>query len=170
MGYNKEEIEGITLSLVGDYDSSKLPIQFFTIIEKIEKPITIYSASFKDKWISWMTKRIWSEYEIYINREQADVRKRFSTAHELGHIILWHLSNQYERIDYKMRKDGWYNPEELKEEKEANLFASALLMPAHLVQKLFSENKQIYEMSSIFWVSDQAIRIRLFNLWYTFDE
>lgn len=170
MAYNKEEIEGITSYFTAWYSSWKLPINFSAILQKTKKVVRMYAAEFDNNDISWITKRIGTEYEIYVNRDQAETRQRFSKAHEFGHVVLWHLDNEYEKVDFKMRKNGWYTKEELQEEKEANLFASALLMPAHLIQELYNAGKSVYEMAMAFGVSDQAIRIRLFNLWYTVDE
>ena len=54
------------------------------------------------------------------------------------------------------------------EEKEANWFASALLMPAEMLDKQIKKNKgvDLDTLADFFWVSTSALKIRLFNLWY----
>ncbi len=91
---------------------------------------------------------------IFIPRCIPKVRQRFSIAHELGHILLGHPpSLLYER-----------NKNDL-EEREANIFASELLMPKPLIYRLghkFFFNAKL--LSLIFRVSEESMKIRLREL------
>jgi len=80
----------------------------------------------------------------------------FTAAHELGHLVL-HLD------DYQVdRKD-----EEAKQEKEANLFASHLLMPPAVFQKEWNETygmsfvDRVFKVKRMFRVSYRTVLYRL---------
>jgi len=77
-------------------------------------------------------RRTGERFEITIRRNHVQTRKRFSLAHELGHLFLhmgylvnperWGHSSEY--CDSVYHRFGYGI-----EEEEANLFAAALLMP-----------------------------------------
>lgn len=107
-------------------------------------------------------------------------RKRFTIAHELGHFVLNHqrvgafvdTPSEYFTILYRDQKSS---TGEFWQEREANAFAAALLMPR---KALLEEMKKIWENDSIlrseedvveilarkFEVSTQAMAFRLTNL------
>lgn len=99
---------------------------------------------------------------IFINKDQYITRKRFTLAHELGHIALNH----------KLELDNI--PDNVRE-TEANTFASLLLCPPFIVLKTLESYRYytnitdeiIERLSSDFIVSEEAMRIVLHNLtWY----
>lgn len=82
-------------------------------------------------------------------------RRRFSVAHEIGHIILGH-TNPDEYGDVKKSKAN--------EEAEANEFAAELLMPLEFLKKdLATGISGPKELSKRYRVSEQAMWIRLEN-------
>jgi len=108
---------------------------------------------------------------IGVMKYQATVRKRFTVAHELGHLLLHdgrevHIDRLY-RVNYRSdRADGGIKVEET----EANAFAAELLMP---VQFLDSEgdflfdigaDEQLKQVADKYGVSAEAMSWRLFNL------
>lgn len=112
---------------------------------------------------------------IGINTFHADVRQRFSIAHELGHAQL-HLEDLKRRpfVDPPARvlfRDGLSSLGEDPLEIQANQFAAALLMPAPMVadvgQRLIDRNRSISidalvtTLAQRFQVSTQAMRYRL---------
>lgn len=99
---------------------------------------------------------------IFINKDQYITRKRFTLAHELGHIALNH----------KLELDNI--PDNVRE-TEANTFASLLLCPPFIVLKTLESYRYytnitdeiVERLSSDFIVSEEAMRIVLHNLtWY----
>lgn len=103
---------------------------------------------------------------IVINANHAQTRKRFTVAHELGHYI---LQGQPQEC-YAHRDSGVYN----ESEKDANSFASALLMPEKDVLNEIEQLKSIYgditdavieaNIANKFNVSKSAADVRLKKL------
>jgi Zn-dependent peptidase ImmA (M78 family) len=109
-------------------------------------------------------ERIDSYFRITLGQPSADTRRRFSVAHELGHLFLhmgylvddakWASSEPY--IDSVYYRYGYST-----EEYEANEFAAALLMPRNefLGQAARHRDKRQYlidEIASHFQVSREA--------------
>lgn len=113
---------------------------------------------------------------ILINQSHSDTRQRFSIAHEIGHFVLEHIKGTF-HLDKKVlfRKD-YPNPEDARREREANVFATELLMPTDLVRKQFRTMKDMileetwneddfpYNLAKKFNVSLSAMVIRLQEL------
>lgn len=124
---------------------------------------------------------------VLVNKEHASNRKRFTIAHELGHLVLH--DNEAERdangkrmfIDRQIRvyqrvaepSSSVYKQEgsmtDVWQEREANAFAACLLMPAHHVTRAALERDLFDELSVAslarsFGVSEQAMSIRLQQL------
>lgn len=87
-------------------------------------------------------------FVIVINVASPPGRKRFTIAHEIGHIYLRH----YKHLSPSHR--------------EANIFASELLIPGLYLKKLVIEDgwRDKKQLSSHFKVSRQALEIRLQEL------
>ena len=118
-----------------------------------------------------------SKVVIGVNRDQAAVRKRFTVAHELGHLLLH--EHQEVHVDrgfrVRLRSDasrvGAY-PDEM----EANRFAAELLMPidflrADLKDQDFdlADDGDLRSLAKRYGVSTQALAIRLNGLSYSFE-
>lgn len=93
-------------------------------------------------------------------------RNRFTLAHEIGHYI-----HKYQGTEWDSRIVGLVEKrDELsargtdKEERWANSFAAALLMPASLVMHFWTEGENIDTIAKYFNVSESAIRYRIINL------
>lgn len=108
---------------------------------------------------------------IAVNQAHAEVRQRFTVAHELGHqclhpgrplivdaAVLVNLRNQVSSLATD------------REEIEANRFAAALLMPEPMVRSqldrlgIIDPDKITTKLAKTFGVSDAAMTIRLTNL------
>lgn len=120
------------------------------------------------------------ERHALVNASHHANRQRFSLAHELGHLLLHDSRGDRLFIDTHMRMyqrvgapsaESYTDPESLTtpdEEREANIFASALLMPRQLIQQCqhldLSEESEVTRLARSFAVSDQAMSIRLQQL------
>lgn len=100
---------------------------------------------------------------IYVEKSHPQVRRRFTVAHEVGHLVLGHLSDgSGELIDDAERlRSGVWNIEE----RNANAYAAELLMPLDLLrQALRAGIRSVKDLSILFGVSEEAMRIRLVTL------
>ncbi|MCC6572585.1 MAG: ImmA/IrrE family metallo-endopeptidase [Planctomycetes bacterium] len=102
-----------------------------------------------DKWV------------ISVNKGDPLVRRRFTIAHELGHFFL-HLSRGSVRIDRPLHRS--INASNSAQEREANAFAAALLMPANVLQAAVNEGKPTNVLARELLVSASALSWRLQDL------
>src|SRR5438270_6992259 len=73
---------------------------------------------------------------IYVNAGNATNRKRFTCAHEIAHYFKHSEEGEYEFIDYR---DALASSGQVSDERYANAFAAALLMPEKHVRRLRTE-------------------------------
>jgi Zn-dependent peptidase ImmA (M78 family) len=123
---------------------------------------------------------------IGANRNHHENRRRFTIAHELGHFLL----HEAERVHLDSRTSGYAlqlrSPEsatgENVNEREANLFAAEILMPAKFLERALRDSsvdlldddektlKMLKALAKKYKVSVQALTIRLNNLGYIARE
>ncbi|MDO3425515.1 ImmA/IrrE family metallo-endopeptidase [Chryseobacterium sp. APV1] len=110
---------------------------------------------------------------IGYNKNHSENRKRFTIAHEFGHFQLHLQSDQKFFIDNnsKFFRNEKSSSGELKQEREANAFAAALLMPVPLLERELEKindtediDSIVFKLSSRFLVSEESMRYRLINL------
>lgn len=144
-------------------------------LEKLVKDLnlSLKEADFKDDNISGGIKKQGDLWTIYINKHDTFNRKRFTTAHEIGHYISYisgslskvPLDEQNELMDYAILERNESN--KYKEvEKEANEIAGRILMPEFEVRYLVKNNYDVDEIADHFLVSTSAVTVRLRNLGY----
>lgn len=115
---------------------------------------------------------------IGVNASHAKKRQTFTIAHEIGHLVLHKFDDVH--VDRQIKvwlRSGTSSQGTDDEEKEANLFAAELLMPAHLLATDFdtvcadklTEDDMILELADRYGVSTQAMAFRLSYLGYSHD-
>jgi Zn-dependent peptidase ImmA (M78 family) len=151
---NQQYLENLANSAIEGSGIFESPISLEKIAEKLN--LKIVPFEFEEK-ISAVLKR--DKMIIGVNNKHSRLRQRFSIAHELGHYIMGHdIGNTRDFIDDEMCQ---FNPVE----KEANLFASILLMPKDYVKKsVDTKGLDIKRLAGEFEVSEQAMTIRLLEL------
>lgn len=97
---------------------------------------------------------------IYLSEGDHPNRKRFTCAHEIGHFVR-HGEEDFEYVDYR---DGTASMGIDEEERFANAFAAALLMPEKEVRRLHGIGMHQKDMAGAFGVSEAAMVNRLKNL------
>lgn len=113
---------------------------------------------------------------IVVNKDHPEVRRRFTIAHELGHLLLHGYVTPHADKSFKVRRrDTASSDGSILEEIEANQFAAELLMPEDMLLKKFreegldyapvlEEDSQLAEIAEQFKVSRQALSIRLSSI------
>jgi Zn-dependent peptidase ImmA (M78 family) len=133
-----------------------------------------YAEEMRPDSMSGLIDRYGDGYRIVVNAAHSHVRKRFTAAHELGHYV-YHRDligdGIYDDAAYRTTDlSGRYrNPKILLEhETQANRFASVVLMPSALIERLLREYRldtgnprDVKELARMLDVSEQALRIRL---------
>ena len=167
-------LEGSSLFLIGnrlkrfldDYGPLTWPLDCFHLVREIQcasrirldvrtasgfsrgfEAVTVYDPE-EDRYLmitkeapsGWQTRSAWR-------------RCNFTVAHELGHIFLGHLA-----IPAESKPETW----RLREDAEADEFASRLLMPEELMRCACFPSRA--EMAAAFLVSEQACFHRMNNL------
>ena len=88
-------------------------------------------------------------YVIIINKNFSNDHKRFTLAHELGHLIM-HTSNEFLISEYRDKED------------EANRFASEFLMPSDAISNSLRGLKLQYLVElKRYWLTSMASIVRL---------
>lgn len=97
-------------------------------------------------------------YDIYVNANHHEHRRRFTIAHELGHFLL-----HRDRIGNGIVDDVLYRSVLSNAlEAQANKMAAAILMPWHLLDPLLGGGiTDIRKLAQMFLVSESAMSIRL---------
>lgn len=103
---------------------------------------------------------------IGVNSGEAPVRQRFTIAHELGHFFLHPKKDAF--VDYRDNASGIHRS---PRERQANMFAAALLMPRHRLTKdckMLARDgvteAEVAVLARRYSVSEDAMRFRLINL------
>lgn len=118
------------------------------------------------------------KYTIGYEKNNSPVRQRFTIAHELGHFILGHnkdgvnidtITKNYQSLPTVLFRNNDSSTGEFIQEREANAFAAALLMPQDLLiekfeSRRFSRDFSMEGFAKEFNVSTQAMAYRLDKL------
>jgi Zn-dependent peptidase ImmA (M78 family) len=94
--------------------------------------------------------------DIWVASEESAVRRRFTIAHEMGHLMLHNPEDEaYRDISFSGSKM----------EAQANRYAAALLMPLWMLQEQVEiHGPNVSRLADLFDVSEMAMGIRLEKL------
>ena len=157
MNAHTKTIELRAMQALEKYGCTTPPVPIEKIAEVFE--LDVIPFPFHDR-ISGLLKK--EESIIAVNKTHNPLRQRFTIAHELGHFLLGHEMGG-EKYQEEMIDDSFDKP--VSSEREANMFASAILMPREWIQsEVKKQGMNIEPLAKIFGVSKQAITIRLLEL------
>jgi Zn-dependent peptidase ImmA (M78 family) len=141
--------------IVADAGIMKPPVILNKVVKYLKenrnRAIEIYPQNFSEK-IDGMQVMDDDISVIAYNQTKHVHRKRFTVAHELGHMMLGHTSMNFD-LNFESNK-----PEEI----EANQFAAELLMPLEML-KVDILNSNPKELAKLYRVSEEAMWWRLTN-------
>ena len=163
----QNEFEERAEQILRDHNLLSLPID--PVVLASRENIVVRNAKFSDDSIAGALSRRGDSISMLIAADDANARKRFSVAHELGHHFLGHIGEDQDLIDHV---DDMYRAEFAEFEKSgrdrkeiaANQFAAALLMPATLVRQQWQITPSVDLMAKSFQVSLEAMGYRLSSL------
>jgi Zn-dependent peptidase ImmA (M78 family) len=147
-------IETLANNALKSIDCTEPPVPVDKIAEKLE--LRVIPFKFPDS-ISGVLRK--GKKAIGVNEAHHAIRQRFTIAHEIGHFVLNH-GNDEDMVDGSFNGGGSNGIE-----REANAFASFLLMPREWV---LDRHKKIgldpKKLAKEFNVSEQAMTIKLLEL------
>ena len=172
MAIRRRKIESMVRELLATHDITEAPVP----VERIAKAqgARIFHQSLEDD-ISGFLYRDETQSVIGVNTHHAPVRQNFTTAHELGHLLL-HDQEQL-HIDHNFRvqlRSGVSSQGTDEYEREANMFAATLLMPREFLEADLQNEEYVdlldddflHGMARRYGVSVQVLVNRLKNLGY----
>ena len=172
MAIRRRKVESMIESLLARHRVREAPVP----VDRIAKAegARIFYQSLEDN-VSGFLYRDASQIVIGVNTHHAPVRRNFTTAHELGHLLLHDQEQLHIDHDFRVRLRDDRSSEGIDEaEREANFFAASLLMPRAFLEADLSgqeyvdllDDDSLRELARKYGVSTQALAIRLKSLGY----
>lgn len=132
---------------------SVAPVSLYKVIEHLQRTLNleVIRASLTDKISGLLVVCGDVDKEsmtIGFNADKPWCHRRFTIAHEIGHIMMNHTCSGN-------TNDKSHN------ETEANNFAAELLIPTKLIKEDFKKFQNIPELSKLYRVSGEAMAIKL---------
>jgi Zn-dependent peptidase ImmA (M78 family) len=141
----------------------RLPVDPFAIARKLG--IKVLKGSLRGDVSGLLRKRPGYDPEIILNEADSRNRQRFTCAHELGHYYQRSQNGADQNWEYVDKRDYLSTQGSDPNERYANRFAAALLMPKAAIDKLGS-GSPTPTLALEFGVSSDAMGFRLKNLEY----
>ena len=155
LGPRKTAARNLAKKLIKEVKIKEAPVSLQKIIEHLQVTYTlrVQRADFGTEVSGLLVKCQSVDEEYFVigfNQNDPWCRRRFTIAHEIGHLLFGHTCD----------KINQYSGDN---EREANSFASELLIPTVLIKKDFQKIKNIPELSKLYRVSSEALGIKLGN-------
>ena len=168
----EKEIKSVANELITQFTSGVAPVGIEQLA--IVMGLAVRYETFEDAVSGFLLAKD-SSGTVFINKSHHPNRQRFTIAHEIGHYKL-HFQSK-ERLFYDTKFSLYHRAKPTDnttatttpvEEKEANIFASHILMPDSMLKKVFLERTNLFGdesdislLASLFQVSEIAMSIRL---------
>jgi Zn-dependent peptidase ImmA (M78 family) len=104
-----------------------------------------------------------SRYRIQISSKEGPLNKRFLIAHEISHIII-HDDGKDQFVELSQPLINYATEDLMYKEVQANILATAILLPKEQVMKAWKACRSIDQVAEIFNVSKAATSLRLDGL------
>lgn len=180
MAIRRKYIRSLAEQILAAHDACRTPVDVMRLAAALNAQIHNDVAA--DNLSGFLVRDVNTRRSLIgVNSTHTETRKRFTIAHEIGHLMLHegdalHV-DQRNGIDLGLRMKHRDQGSSLgidDEEKEANLFAAELLMPSSLLENDLAELQAgalqdededlIKALAGKYEVSVQAMTFRLTNL------
>ena len=164
---SRAEIEQQAMAVLRQHGLESIPVDPVVLANKLG--MAVHNAKFSDDNIVGMIAKRGDRTTLLVNASDPPFRKRFTIAHELGHHFL-HLLEDGEFVDGEANlfrqphEDQQDVTPQRRQEIQANIFASALLMPADAVRSERKQPRSLEAMARKFNVSEAAMGFRVDQL------
>lgn len=169
------KIKTLVLDILGDAYS--IPVDVIKIAKQQGARLVVDDLS--SSHLSGFAYQKNNEKIIGVNETESDERKRFTIAHELGHLFLHKNAVNYDQGGIMLFRDGHSSEGTDQREVQANRFAAELLMPEPSIREDLVKEKTfdlmtdpellrpfVERMAKKYNVSEQAMSIRLTTLYF----
>jgi Zn-dependent peptidase ImmA (M78 family) len=172
MAIRRRRIEGLVEELLAAHGIEEAPVPV-ELIAKSRGARIFYRSLEHD--VSGFLYRDRHQAVIGVNTHHSRTRQTFTTAHELGHLLLHDQEQLHVDHGFRIRlRDDVSSQGTDHAEREANYFAASLLMPKAFLQSDLAgtdsldllDDDFVHELSRKYGVSTQALLNRLKNLGY----
>lgn len=155
LGARKKVAKQLAQKIIKDAKISSAPVSLQKVIEYLQNSmnLTVMRADLTDKVSGLLVTCTGIDKEsmvIGFNPDKPWCHRRFTIAHEIGHIMMNHTCSGN-------TGDKSHN------ETEANNFAAELLMPTKILKEDFKKKPNIPELSKLYRVSEEAMGIQIGN-------
>ncbi|UTW02816.1 ImmA/IrrE family metallo-endopeptidase [Amphritea atlantica] len=138
---NKAEVEAESLFEDFALDLPVCPISVCDSISTAKHPVTYSEVDFTSQNICGISIGGTKETKIIVNKNISNNgRKLFTSAHEIGHVILHIQTGKNSSFECTESDINCKNQNTLKYEREANNFASSLLLPSSYIIPIVRRN------------------------------
>jgi Zn-dependent peptidase ImmA (M78 family) len=140
-----------------------VPVEFILFSEGVQVAVLTYPDETAGE--SWWEGEV---AHLAVNRALPDGRRRFTLAHEWGHLVLRHHQRRFEDLAAPLPRfrhaaeANWALTDPV--EVEANQFAAELLMPLALFRRDWERNPNPHRLAQRYEVSHEALRWRAHQL------
>ncbi len=155
LGPRKKYAKDLAQKLIKDVKVKEAPVSLQRVIEYIQatRSLTVarIETSEKVSGLLVVIKELDKEHAtIGFNANLPWCRRRFTIAHEIGHLFLGHVCSGND-------EGGSHN------EREADIFAAELLMPKAILKKDYGKSPDVPTLAQLYRVSGEALSIQLMN-------
>lgn len=155
LGPRKRFVKTSAEKLIKDARVAEAPVSLQQVIEYLQtiRAIDVRKINISEKVSGLLVvcKEVDAEYAtIGFNGKHPWCRRRFTIAHEVGHLLLGHACTNNQC-------DGSHD------EEEANMFAGELLVPTKFIKKDFPKMNSLQDLSRLYRVSDQVLTYKLMD-------
>lgn len=164
---NRADIEQRAAEVLRQQGLETIPVDPVVLANKLG--MAVHNATFADDTLVGMIAKRGDRVTLLVNATDQPFRKRFAIAHELGHHFL-HLPGDGDFVDREVNlfrqsheEEKELSPER-RQEIEANLFATALLMPEQAIRAEWMRRRSVDAMARLFNVSEPAMGLRIDQL------
>ena len=154
LGPRKKHAKSLAQKVLKEIRAVEAPVSLQRVIEHIQttRTLDVLKMDVGDKVSGLLVvcKKVDGEYAtIGFNQNHSWHRRRFTIAHEIGHLLLGHTHSDH--------VDDSHN------EAEANAFAGELLMPTAFIKNDYKKLPNLEKLSKLYRVSSQALTIKLMD-------
>ena len=153
LGPRKKSAKTLAQKLIKDCKIKSSPVSLRTIIEHLQTShnLHVVGQSFGPNISGLLVKCTDLDKEKFVigfNQDEPWCRRRFTIAHEIGHLLFGHTCDKS-------------NINKKHNETEADIFAAEILMPKNILKKDFKTNPKIDFLAKQYLVSQQAMGIKI---------